>query len=257
MKAKIFDIDVDLLSEATLLNRIIKAAKGQEKQVIIGNVNIRALNFAYEQIKFRNFLNRCETIFCDGIGVLLAFKILGVSTNLNQRMTCPDYLDNLIELIIENNLSIFFLAGSSSMNTALDNKLLSKYPKLNYHIQNGFFDSNSDENKAVLQSINDFQPNILYVGFGMPLQEYWIEDNYRKINANVILPLGACLDFYSGFTYRGPKWLTNYGFEWLVRLVTEPKRLWKRYIIGNPLFFSRILYVSIQENLTSYLKNLR
>lgn len=82
---------------------------------------------------------------------------------------------------------------------------------------------------------------MLIVEFGMPLQDKWLMENYKKINANVFLTGGACFDYASGALRRGPKWMTDYGLEWLTRLIIEPKRLWKRYLIGNAEFFIRIL----------------
>jgi len=82
----------------------------------------------------------------------------------------------------------------------------------------------------------------------MPLQEQWILNNIERINARVFLPLGACLDFYTGTVYRGPEWMTNRGLEWLTRLVTEPHRLWERYVIGNPLFFYRIFKEQLRKS---------
>ena len=79
------------------------------------------------------------------------------------------------------------------------------------------------------------------VGFGMPLQEFWIEDNFNRINAQIFLPVGALFDYVSENKYRAPKWVTSNGLEWLARLLTEPKRLWNRYIIGNPLFIYRVI----------------
>ena len=81
----------------------------------------------------------------------------------------------------------------------------------------------------------------------MPIQENWIRQNIDAIEAKVFLPLGACLDFYTGSVYRGPRWMTENGFEWLTRFFTEPKRLWERYIVGNPLFFSRIFLQLLQK----------
>ncbi len=104
----------------------------------------------------------------------------------------------------------------------------------------GHFEKSGAENELVIQKINEFQPGILYIGFGMPLQERWILDNINQIEARVFLPLGACLDFYTGTVYRAPRWMTDHGLEWLTRLVTEPQRLWERYILGNPLFFYRV-----------------
>jgi N-acetylglucosaminyldiphosphoundecaprenol N-acetyl-beta-D-mannosaminyltransferase len=86
------------------------------------------------------------------------------------------------------------------------------------------------------------------VGFGMPLQERWILDNINRIEARVFLPLGACLDFYTGNVYRGPRWMTDRGLEWLTRLFTEPQRLWERYVVGNPLFFYRLLKQRVTQS---------
>ena len=75
----------------------------------------------------------------------------------------------------------------------------------------------------------------------MPLQERWIIDNLDRLESRVFLPLGACLDFYTDSVPRGPRWMTDNGLEWLTRLVTQPTRLWERYIVGNPLFLYRVL----------------
>jgi UDP-N-acetyl-D-mannosaminuronic acid transferase (WecB/TagA/CpsF family) len=104
----------------------------------------------------------------------------------------------------------------------------------------GYFQKNGSENDAVIEDINAKAPDILYLGFGSPAQEKWIADNMCRVNARVFLPLGAGLDYYTGSKRRGPRWLTHHGAEWICRLILEPKRLWRRYLLGNPLFFLRI-----------------
>ena len=100
--------------------------------------------------------------------------------------------------------------------------------------------SGHPENEAVIQAINTAKPDILLVGFGMPLQEKWIMDNFERLDVKVIMPVGAAFDYVSGNVRRAPRWMTDHGFEWLGRLMIEPQRLWKRYIIGIPIFFWRI-----------------
>ena len=126
-------------------------------------------------------------------------------------------------------------------------KLLAIAPNLRIAGHHGFFEKTGNENDLVIEKINQFKPDILYIGFGMPLQERWILDNYDKIAARVFLPLGACLDFYTESVYRGPRWLTDNGFEWVTRLITEPTRLWERYVVGNPLFIYRVIKQRIAE----------
>jgi N-acetylglucosaminyldiphosphoundecaprenol N-acetyl-beta-D-mannosaminyltransferase len=92
----------------------------------------------------------------------------------------------------------------------------------------------------VIDLLNTTDPDILLVGFGMPAQELWIKRNHARLNARVILPCGACLDYASGRARRGPRWMTDHGLEWLARLLLEPRRLWRRYTLGN-LQFARVV----------------
>ncbi len=229
-----------------LINYVIEAAKSNRK-TIISNVNIKAMNLAYELDWYRNFINNSDLIFCDGFGVLLGAKMLGYDVNSTHRMTCPDYIENLGLACEQHNVSLFLLAGKPGVVEKAMTQLTSAAPNLQVQGHHGYFEKTGAENERVIQLINKFNPGVLFVGFGMPLQEQWILNNLERINARVFLPLGACLDFYTGTVYRGPKWMTDCGLEWLMRLVVEPHRLWKRYIIGNPLFFYRIFKEQIRK----------
>jgi N-acetylglucosaminyldiphosphoundecaprenol N-acetyl-beta-D-mannosaminyltransferase len=93
----------------------------------------------------------------------------------------------------------------------------------------------------VVEEINTAAPDILLVGLGMPLQERWLMENAHKLDAGATLTGGAVFDYVSGRLSRGPRLLTSHGFEWLARLLVEPRRLWRRYLLGNPLFILRVL----------------
>jgi N-acetylglucosaminyldiphosphoundecaprenol N-acetyl-beta-D-mannosaminyltransferase len=236
------------LTVQELLEYIVQAGKSSKK-TIVGNVNTRAINFACKLPWYQNFINNSDLVFCDGIGVILGAKILGNQVGFLNRMTAPDYIEKLALSCQQQNVSLFLLAGQPGVTDKAINQLAEIAPNLQIAGHHGYFDKNSHESDAVIEEINRFKPDILYVGFGMPLQERWILDNFDKIETNVFLPLGAGLDFYTNSVYRGPKWLTDHGFEWLTRLVTEPTRLWERYIIGNPLFFYRVLKQKIAQDL--------
>jgi N-acetylglucosaminyldiphosphoundecaprenol N-acetyl-beta-D-mannosaminyltransferase len=139
------------------------------------------------------------------------------------------------------DLSLFLLAGKPGVAEVAAGKLKTVAPDLEIATHHGYFQKTGSENEQVIARINAFRPDILYVGFGMPLQEKWIKNNIDRVETKVFLPLGACLDFYTGQVYRGPRWLTDHGLEWLARLLTEPRRLWRRYLIGNPRFLGRVL----------------
>jgi N-acetylglucosaminyldiphosphoundecaprenol N-acetyl-beta-D-mannosaminyltransferase len=99
----------------------------------------------------------------------------------------------------------------------------------------------SSENEAVVQEINGARPDILLVGMGMPLQEYWLIENRDGLEVSVVLTGGAVLDYVPRGLRPGPRVLTDNGFEWLARLLVEPRRLWRRYLFGTPLFLLRVL----------------
>lgn len=230
-----------------LIDYLIKSAQINRKTVV-SHINVRGMNIAYEQPWYREFLNKSDVVFCDGFGVLLAAKLLGFSMQGCHRMTCPDYIETLVKACEKSNVSLFLLAGKPGIVDQAIKQMNAIAPGLRVQGHHGHFDKSGSENDAVVQKINEFKPDILYIGFGMPLQEKWILDNMERVEARVFLPLGACLDFYTGNVYRGPRWMTDRGLEWLTRLVTEPQRLWGRYVVGNPLFFYRLLKHSVFRN---------
>jgi N-acetylglucosaminyldiphosphoundecaprenol N-acetyl-beta-D-mannosaminyltransferase len=235
----VLGVNFHKLDVKDLLHYVIVQAN-LPKKTVIGNVNVRAMNFAYELSWYQNFLNKSDLVFCDGFGVLLGANCCGHALNSTHRMTCPDFIEDLAQSCADSQTSIYLLAGKPGVVDQAIQKLTQITPGLRIRGHHGYFDKQGLENDWVIDEINQFKPDILYIGFGMPLQEKWIIDNMDRIDAKVFFPLGACLDFYTGSIYRGPKVMTDMGLEWLTRLVTEPHRLWSRYIIGNPLFFYRI-----------------
>jgi N-acetylglucosaminyldiphosphoundecaprenol N-acetyl-beta-D-mannosaminyltransferase len=229
-----------------LIDYVVEAAK-IEKKTVVGNVNVRAMNFTCEFPWYRDFLNKADLVFCDGFGVLLGAKLQGYPLESIHRMTCPDYIEDLALACEKQNVSIFLLAGKPGVVDKAITKLSAITPNLRIQGHHGYFEKSGEENDSVIERINQFKPGVLYVGFGMPIQERWILDNINRIDSRVFLPLGACLDFYTGSVYRGPRWMTDRGLEWLARLFTEPQRLWERYVVGNPLFFYRLFRQRIAQ----------
>jgi N-acetylglucosaminyldiphosphoundecaprenol N-acetyl-beta-D-mannosaminyltransferase len=233
-----------------LIEYVTKSAK-LEKKTIVGHVNVRAMNFACELPWYRDFFNNANLVFCDGFGVLLGAKLHGYSVESVHRMTCPDYIENLALACEKEDVSLFLLAGQPGVVDKAIAKFRAIAPNLRVEGHHGYFEKSGEGNDAVIDKINKFKPGVLYIGFGMPLQERWILDNLERVEARVFLPLGACLDFYTGSVRRGPRWMTDRGLEWLTRLTTQPLRLWERYLIGNTLFFYRVLTQPLSNRISS------
>lgn len=237
----ILGVRVDEVRLDDLFEYIFETIRSGRKSVI-SNVNVHAINIAVETTWFREFINRSQVVFCDGFGVKWAARFL-YGREL-QRFTPPDWFDPLADACARQSFSMFFLGTRQDVIERAAVVLTNKYPALNIvGVHHGFFDKNpaSYENQDVLAVINQARPDILVVGFGMPMQEKWISDNWDQLQVHVAIPIGAFFDYLAGEVVRAPRWMTDRGFEWLGRLLIEPRRLWKRYILGNPRFLGRIL----------------
>jgi N-acetylglucosaminyldiphosphoundecaprenol N-acetyl-beta-D-mannosaminyltransferase len=238
----IFDIKVRDLSRKKLIDEFVRNVDKTLKKRVY-NVNIYALNLAYECPKFRNVLASAELVFNDGYGVCLATAIMG--RRIRSRHTPPDWIDDLVAAARDTRKSIFLLGDEPGVAAQTASILSAKHPGLSMvGTHHGFFKKTGPENEKVVAKINASSPHILMVGMGMPLQEFWIEQNMDRLNVEIFFTVGAAFRWYSGIDKRAPRWITDYGFEWLARFIRHPIKLFKRYAIGNPLFFLRLCRTS-------------
>ncbi len=232
---------MDPLTVEELHAEIERLARGGRRGLVL-SVNAHCLNLCYEDPGLRAFLNDAEVVFCDGAGVMLAARILG--GRIPQRITYADWIWQLAELASTLDLSLYFLGARPGVAQEAAMRLRERYPDLEISgVHHGYFDHSAGgaESVAVVEEINASAPDILLVGLGMPLQERWLMENIDGLDVGVALTGGAVFDYASGRLRRGPPLLTDSGFEWLARLLLEPRRLWRRYLLGNPLFLLRVL----------------
>lgn len=226
-----------------------RAAIRRGSQVVYMYANLHTLNLAYEYPRFRETLRHADVVYCDGFGVKLAARLMGGT--LPQRFTLPDWIGELCQMCIEQGDAIFLLGGEQGVAARAAEVLCARYPALRIAgTHHGYFDRTSGalENQAVIAQITSTNPAILLVCFGSPAQEYWIDENHAALNIPVLMSGGALLDYISGRINRAPRLLTDHGLEWLGRLLMEPRRLWKRYLVGMPLFFVRLLITRLRAS---------
>lgn len=212
------------------------------RKALVLNANVHCLNIAWEQDWYRALLNEADIVFCDGAGVQLAALLLG--HRIPQRITYADWMWELALFAERRGYSLFFVGGRPGVADSAAQQLVRRFPRLRIlGSQHGYFDKSKDsaDNQALVGRLNALKPDILVVGMGMPLQEKWLKENWESVEASVALTGGAVFDYVSGHLRRPPNWMSQHGLEWLGRLFIEPRRLWRRYLIGNPLFLWRTI----------------
>ena len=248
-KARIFDVPVDIVSFADILEKADSAVKTGDK-IKIMYANVHTMNLAYVSPGYRDILRSADLVYCDGAGVRWGARLLNY--RLGPRMTGADWIWDLGAWAGRKGHSIFFLGAKEDVARRAINKLQDTFPDLRvagYH--HGYFMKEGKENERVAELINRSDADILLVGFGSPLQEEWIDENAAHLDVPVIWGMGAVMDYVAGKVPRAPRWMLDHNLEWLYRLMVEPGRLWKRYLIGNPLFFLRILKYKFTRRLSN------
>lgn len=199
--------------------------------------NVHVLNVAFGNPQLRRQLNSATTVYCDGSGVRLGARLAG--DYLPPRLTAADWIDDLCALAALRNVGIFFLGGEEGVAQRAASALGERHPGLRVTGAHHGFLSEVDS-RRVVDDVNRSGSGILVVGMGTPIQEAWIERWRDEIQVPVVWAVGALLDFVAGVQRRAPRWLREHNLEWLWRLGTDPVRLWRRYIVGNPVFLIRV-----------------
>jgi N-acetylglucosaminyldiphosphoundecaprenol N-acetyl-beta-D-mannosaminyltransferase len=237
----VLGVGVDPITVDELHAEIARLVRAGKLGLVL-NVNAHCLNLCYKDVALRDSLNGADVVFCDGVGVMLAARMLG--GRIPARITYAAWIWRLADFAAAEGFSLYFLGARPGVAQETARRLRERYPGLRIvGVRHGYFDhsAGSAENEAVLEEINAAAPDILLVSLGMPLQERWLTQNGQGLNAGVALSGGAVFDYVSGRMRRGPPILTENGFEWLARLLNDPRRLWRRYLLGNPLFLLRVL----------------
>lgn len=232
-------VHISVVDVQDLLDFIV--SKAMDKSVTrINNVNVHAMNLAVSNREFRDVLNGSDVVFCDGFGVKIGAFLRGI--RLGRRMTPPDWIDELFLRCVEEDLSVYALGDEEEEVAAFVRDVMQRFPALRivgHH--HGFFDVHGRENEAVVREISAAGADVVLVGMGMPRQEIWASDAASKLPKGILISTGALFRWYTGSKRRSPRWMTDHGLEWLGRLLLEPNRMWRRYVVGNPLFFWRVL----------------
>jgi len=224
---------INLVKYKNLLDEIDNALKHQTALTITG-ANAHIVNSVVDNKYFKDYLQQFDLVHFDGIGVFLAIRFLYPDIKNLKRSTGSDFYTELIFHSITKKYSFYFFGDTLETLSILQ----TKNPQL---LINGFNPGYEFDTNIIIENINHSNSDILIVGLGSVLQEKWISENKAKIKTKVIIAVGDGIKVFSGTKKRGSKFIQKIGLEWFVRFLFEPKRLWKRYFIGIPLFIFRVI----------------
>ncbi|WP_071467506.1 WecB/TagA/CpsF family glycosyltransferase [Polynucleobacter asymbioticus] len=239
----VIGIPVDIGSITSISQEIIKRTENSDNRggyICVANVHM--LTIAQENAKFKTVLNHANLTIPDGMPLVWTQKLKGHRDA--QRVCGPDLMIELCNLAGVLNQSIYLLGSNAQTLELLSKKLTALFPKLNIAGMHAPDKLPEEPNLdlALIEKINASGASILFVGLGCPKQEFWCATHAPFLKP-IALGVGAAFDFHAGTKSRPPLWMQKNGFEWLYRLISEPKRLWKRYLISNSLF----VYMSLKD----------
>lgn len=208
---------------------------------VISTINAHSYCLAVDDNEFKNALENSDILLPDGIGIVWAIKFL-YSKSI-KKIAGYDLFMHVIKKINDENGSIFFLGASEETLKKIKHKLTKNYPKIKVeYFSPPFKEKFSNEDSLdMCKKVNEFKPDVLFVGMTAPKQEKWVNKHKDKLNANNICCIGAVFDFYSEKIKRPSEFWVNNGLEWFPRFLNEPKRLFKRNFISTPKFILETL----------------
>ncbi|PWI29840.1 glycosyltransferase [Flavobacteriaceae bacterium LYZ1037] len=230
--------NVDNLSmQETLqdIERVIESKK-QLHHVVVNAGKIVAMQ---DDLQLRKSVNESNLINADGQAVVWASKLLGKP--LKERVAGIDLMVNLVELAAKNNYKIFFFGAKEEVVKTVVDVYTDQYSSnIIAGYRNGYF--KKDEEQDIAKQISNSGANILFVAISSPTKENFLYENKTLLKGvNFVMGVGGSFDVVSGKVKRAPIWMQNCGLEWFYRFVQEPKRMWKRYLVGNTKFILLVI----------------
>jgi N-acetylglucosaminyldiphosphoundecaprenol N-acetyl-beta-D-mannosaminyltransferase len=202
--------------------------------------NPHSLVVARSDTEFRDALERASAVVADGVGCTWVARLAGIS--VGPRITGSDFFVSVMTMLDRAGGRAFFFGSRDEVLRHLIGRAARQFPRVEVGSLSPPFRPWSDsENDKMIGRINDFGPDVLWVGMTAPKQEKWVASNMSRLRVPVIGSVGAVFDYYAGVTKRAPQWICDMGLEWLYRLPREPKRLWRRTLVSAPKFLLLVM----------------
>jgi N-acetylglucosaminyldiphosphoundecaprenol N-acetyl-beta-D-mannosaminyltransferase len=239
-KFSILGINVSAINLALACQLVESCIENKEK-IYICVAPVSTLVSCHEDPRYRNVVNEADIVTPDGMPLVWWARRKGFKQV--QRTYGPDFMLALCDFGQNQEYKHYLLGATVDTCRKLEQNLKTRFLdiKIVGAFSPPFRELSEEENQQMIEDINSAHPDIVWVGLGSPKQDFWMKRNRDKINASVLVGVGAAFDFIAGVKPQAPRWMRQSGLEWLFRLCSEPQRLWKRYLIGNTKFIYYLL----------------
>jgi N-acetylglucosaminyldiphosphoundecaprenol N-acetyl-beta-D-mannosaminyltransferase len=237
-----------------LFTKIWKSPIDMEKmagsKLLINTLNTHSFVTALDDPDFFNALLNSDVLIPDGVGIIFGLKLL--YREKVRKIAGYDLFELEMQKLDNSRGRCFFFGSSLNVLNLIVNRAKTDYPNItvDYNSPPYRTEFTGKENDLMIEHINSFSPDILFVGMTAPKQEKWAYSNFDRLKVGHVCCIGAVFDYYAGTRKRAPIWMIDNGFEWVYRLISEPRRMWRRYLVNNFKFIFLIIEKKIKHTFT-------
>lgn len=231
------------LKEIQIVNSKRQLSLLPQKKILINTINAHSYNTALKDPVFAKALQNGDVLIPDGASIVMACKWLKAKSQPQERIAGWDLFEFEMQQLNKNGGKCFFMGSSEKVLALIRQRAAKEYPNIIIETYSPPYkkEFSNEDNLQIIEAINKANPDLLWIGMTAPKQEKWAYTNWNALNIHChVGTIGAVFDFFAGTMERAPIWWQKHSLEWLYRLIKEPKRMWKRYIIGNTLFLWNI-----------------
>ena len=235
------------LKDLDILTSRAELAKLPDGKLLINTINAFSYDNARKDVLFSEALQKGDVLIPDGISIVKACRFLNAKSQPKERIAGWDLFVYEMEKLNRVGGKVMFLGSSDAVLNLIRQRVAEKYPKIEVDTYSPPYKPvfSDEENEAMISAINHSNPDLLWIGMTAPKQEKWAYTHLDRLDVHChIGTIGAVFDFFAGTVKRAPERWQRVGLEWLYRLLSEPRRMWRRYFIGNAKF---IYYIMVEK----------
>ena len=215
-----------------------------EGKVLINTINAHSYNTALQDEAFAEALQKGDYLVPDGMSIVKACRWLKAASQPRERIAGWDLFVFEMDRLNARGGKCFFMGSSNEVLEKIRQRCVADYPNISVETYSPPYkpEFSEEDNKAIVEAVNAANPDLLWIGMTAPKQEKWAYSHWPEMKINCHCgTIGAVFDFYAGTVKRAPQWMQKAGLEWLHRLLSNPKRMWRRYVVGNWKFLANVI----------------